>query len=365
MTTMNADLMFARRRVLLVGNPNVGKSALFNALTGLHTTVSNYPGTTVEVARGSFASPDGPIEVFDSPGVNSLLPLSEDERVTWDLLAGCAAGRHGRSSSRWPTPRTCAGPCCVTLQLGQLESPPSSTLNMSDEAEARGLRIDLEELSRALGVPVRPTVATRGEGIGRAPGCPRARHVLPRTTWPLPEDIAPRVASIFSGKAPLPDPEAPPPFVARYHEAMLAHAATLALRRSAAAFLHRRSGRRAGPPSRAAWDGCASIRSGAGRSCFWSSRRLRAWSGSSGRAPSSTCSRTGSSARYLNPWARAAVRPSCRARSLQDLFVGPVRRPHHGPDLRPRHRAAHRDHLLPGLRRARGLGIPAAPRGDE
>src|SRR5512139_3890717 len=72
------------RRIVLLGNPNVGKSALFNALTGLRATVSNYPGTTVEVYRGRLAGTDA--EVVDSPGLNSLLPLSEDERVTWDLV---------------------------------------------------------------------------------------------------------------------------------------------------------------------------------------------------------------------------------------------------------------------------------------
>ncbi|MFI4945948.1 MAG: FeoB small GTPase domain-containing protein, partial [Burkholderiales bacterium] len=71
------------RKVVLLGNPNVGKSALFNALTGLRATVSNYPGTTVEVMRGRLA--DGG-ELIDSPGLNSLLPLSEDERVSWELV---------------------------------------------------------------------------------------------------------------------------------------------------------------------------------------------------------------------------------------------------------------------------------------
>src|SRR5262245_55641345 len=71
------------RKVVLLGNPNVGKSALFNALTGLRATVSNYPGTTVEVMRGRLA--DGG-EVIDSPGLNSLLPLSEDERVSSELV---------------------------------------------------------------------------------------------------------------------------------------------------------------------------------------------------------------------------------------------------------------------------------------
>src|SRR3989337_728677 len=72
------------RRIVLLGNPNVGKSALFNALTGLRATVSNYPGTTVEVYRGRLSGTGG--EGLDAPGLNSILPLSEDERVTWSLV---------------------------------------------------------------------------------------------------------------------------------------------------------------------------------------------------------------------------------------------------------------------------------------
>lgn len=218
----------SNRRVLLVGNPNVGKSALFNALTGLHTTVSNYPGTTVEVACGSFPSPEGPIEVLDSPGVNSLLPLTEDERVTWDLVAGARLDPTALVV-QVADAKDLRRALLLTLQLGQLEVPTVLALNMSDEAEARGLRIDTEALSLALGVPVRSTVATRGEGIGplRAALCearPPTNHLA------LPEAIASSVVSIFSGQAPLPDPEAPLPFVARYHEAMLIHAAALAVR---------------------------------------------------------------------------------------------------------------------------------------
>src|SRR5512138_2201628 len=79
------------RRIVLIGNPNVGKSALFNALTGLRASVSNYPGTTVEVYRGRL--PGAEAEVIDSPGTNSLLPLSEDEQVTSDLVRSVRGAR--------------------------------------------------------------------------------------------------------------------------------------------------------------------------------------------------------------------------------------------------------------------------------
>ena len=73
-------------KVALVGNPNVGKSVIFGLLTGKYVTVSNYPGTTVEVSRGICSGLGGGIEVVDTPGANSLIPLSEDESVTRDML---------------------------------------------------------------------------------------------------------------------------------------------------------------------------------------------------------------------------------------------------------------------------------------
>src|SRR3970040_856921 len=72
--------------LILVGNPNVGKSVIFGLLTGRYVTVSNYPGTTVEVTRGICKGLGGRIEIFDTPGANSLIPLSEDELVARDML---------------------------------------------------------------------------------------------------------------------------------------------------------------------------------------------------------------------------------------------------------------------------------------
>src|SRR6185436_1919217 len=76
----------SRGRIVLVGNPNVGKSVIFGYLTGRYTIVSNYPGTTVEVARGEMRLGGRTWEVIDTPGTNSLVPQSEDERVTRDIL---------------------------------------------------------------------------------------------------------------------------------------------------------------------------------------------------------------------------------------------------------------------------------------
>jgi ferrous iron transport protein B len=187
------------RRVVLLGNPNVGKSALFNALTGLRATVSNYPGTTVEIARGRLAGTE--TEVIDSPGLNSILPLSEDERVTWDLVRD-VHDEPGSVVVQVADAKNLRRALLLTLQLGQLEVPSVLVLNMSDEAEVRGIRIDCEGLEGALGIPVRTTVATRGLGIE-----------------------GPALALLAEGRAPS---SAEPTLLARYHEALLAHADSLA-----------------------------------------------------------------------------------------------------------------------------------------
>src|SRR5512136_1089284 len=75
-----------KEKVILIGNPNVGKSVIFNYLTGKYVTVSNYPGTTVEVSTGTLSAHDKKFQVLDTPGVNSLIPMSEDEKVTRDIL---------------------------------------------------------------------------------------------------------------------------------------------------------------------------------------------------------------------------------------------------------------------------------------
>ncbi len=210
------------RRVILLGNPNVGKSALFNALTGLRATVSNYPGTTVEVYRGRLAGRGA--EVVDSPGTNSLVPLSEDERVTWELVRS-VRGEEGAVVVQVADAKNLRRALLLTLQLGQLGVPTVLVLNMHDEAEARGIRLDLRGLEATLGVPVRTTVATHGLGVeGVVSALAAARP--PRNHLPMPEDAAGPALAILTGKDPL--PAVPPPFLARYHETLLAHAAAIA-----------------------------------------------------------------------------------------------------------------------------------------
>ncbi len=148
-----------RRRIALVGNPNVGKSVIFGALTGTYATVSNYPGTTVEVTRAAARS-DAGIEVIDTPGINSLTPNSEDERVTRDiLLAGVDLVVQVADA------KNLARALVVSVQLAEAGIPFVLVLNMMDEAADRGLSVDCSVLSTALGVPVVPTIAISGHGL--------------------------------------------------------------------------------------------------------------------------------------------------------------------------------------------------------
>ncbi len=148
-------------RVLLLGNPNVGKSLLFGLLTHTYAAVSNYPGTTVEVARGTLKQPGGNVELLDTPGVNTLIPTSEDERVTRDILL------EGRSHGvlQVGDSRNLRRLLLLTLQLVEMRLPMVVCLNMVDEAERAGLHIDRQELATLLGVPCVETVGVRRKGI--------------------------------------------------------------------------------------------------------------------------------------------------------------------------------------------------------
>lgn len=153
--------------VALVGNPNAGKSSLFNALTGARQKVGNYPGVTVERHAGRFALPDGrPVELVDLPGAYSLEPASPDEAVTRDVVLGQQAGE------RLPAALIVVVDASnldnhlrFAMQLIGLGLPIVIALNMVDLAKRDGLEIDTTILSRELGVPVIETVAVRKRGL--------------------------------------------------------------------------------------------------------------------------------------------------------------------------------------------------------
>lgn len=148
------------QNLFLVGNPNVGKSLIFGHLTGAYTTVSNYPGTTVTLSRGRLQLGNQSYEIFDTPGINSLTPISGDEKVTRDLLVekkGVVIQIADAKNLQRAIP--------LTLQLQELGLPMVLVVNMCDESERRGITIDFAKLEALLGIPVVPTVATRGTGI--------------------------------------------------------------------------------------------------------------------------------------------------------------------------------------------------------
>ena len=147
--------------IILVGNPNVGKSVIFGALTGRYTTVSNYPGTTVEITQGTFNLNGHARPVFDTPGIQSLLPLSEDERVTQDILLD-----HSPTTVvQVVDMKNLRRGLLIALELAEAGLSFILNLNMADEAEVRGIQVDKEQLSATLGVPVIATIATHGTGL--------------------------------------------------------------------------------------------------------------------------------------------------------------------------------------------------------
>ncbi|MCU0579534.1 MAG: ferrous iron transport protein B, partial [Desulfobacterota bacterium] len=148
-------------KVVLVGNPNVGKSVIFNYLTGAYRVVSNYPGTTVEVSSGSAVFKAGRYTVLDTPGINNLIPNSEDEKVTRDILLSeqnysVISVLDGKNIKRG---------LMIVLQLVEMGLPLLVVVNMIDEARSRGIDIQVGVLEEVLGVPVLPTVATRKKGL--------------------------------------------------------------------------------------------------------------------------------------------------------------------------------------------------------
>ena len=175
------------RRIAIAGNPNCGKSTIFNALTGLRQRVGNYPGVTVERKIGRFFGAHGePMELLDLPGSYSLQARSPDEAVACDVLLG----------RRADTPRPDAIVVVVdaanlernlyfVAQLLELDLPVVVALNMVDRAEAAGCLPDVAILSEKLGVPVIPMAAIKGRGFIEL------RQVLSQATLPRPQHRAP------------------------------------------------------------------------------------------------------------------------------------------------------------------------------
>ncbi len=175
-------------KVLLIGNPNVGKSALFGLLTGKYVTVSNYPGTTVEVTYGNAVLNKVRTLVIDTPGVNSLIPMSEDEKVTRDMLLADRSDVIVQVADTKNLRRA----LLITIQLAEMGVPFILDLNMDDEAKSRGILIDQTGLSQLLGIEVVKTVAIRRSGIDR---------LLKGIQQPRPSTVAVRYDEAIEGGA--------------------------------------------------------------------------------------------------------------------------------------------------------------------
>ena len=153
--------------VALVGNPNAGKTSLFNALTGSSQKVGNYPGVTVERKAGRLALPDGrSVELIDLPGTYSLNPRSPDEAVTRDAIFGRLPGEAPLDAIVAVVDATnLRNHLRFVLELKALDLPLIVALNMSDLAARDGIVIDVEQLAGQLEVPVVATVAVRKRGL--------------------------------------------------------------------------------------------------------------------------------------------------------------------------------------------------------
>lgn len=174
--------------IALVGHPNVGKSVLFQRLTGQRATISNYPGTTVEIARAALS--DWPDTVLvDTPGVIAFPPRSDDERVTEQLLFSEPLKAILQVGDAKNLRRT----ILFTVQLAEMGVPMVLALNMIDEADARGVRLQPDVLSERLSLPVVPTTAIRGKGVDKLHGAMK-KHTRPNLTIAYPQLIEEAVA---------------------------------------------------------------------------------------------------------------------------------------------------------------------------
>ena len=195
------DMAVRSARVALVGNPNSGKTALFNALTGAHQKVANYAGVTVERKEGLIRSGDGrSLSVLDLPGTYSLRARSPDEEVTRDAVLGRLAGESAPDVIVAVADATNLRLVLrLVLELKAVGRPMVLALNMYDIAQRQGLRIDLERLSAETGLVIIPTTATRKRGIDELIAAIEAtvdaRSPSAQSVWTAPDAVALRSAA--------------------------------------------------------------------------------------------------------------------------------------------------------------------------
>jgi len=153
--TAQIDIHQEAKKIVLVGNPNVGKSVFFNALTGIYVDVSNFPGTTVDISSGKYLD----YVVMDTPGVYGVSSFNDEERVARDVILYADVILNVVDAVHLERD------LFLTQQVIDMGKPVVVALNMMDEVKRNGILIDVDKLSAELGVPVIPTTATRGQGI--------------------------------------------------------------------------------------------------------------------------------------------------------------------------------------------------------
>ena len=205
-----------------VGNPNCGKSTLFNALTGLKQKVGNYPGVTVERKIGTAYSQHGqPMTVIDLPGAYSLAARSPDEAVTRDVLLG-----RRTNDTEMPDRIVCIVDgsnlernLYLVHQILDLGRPVILVVNMMDLADKAGLKVRTGQLEQELGIPVIAAEASRGKGLIELKlAMSRTDLPLPHHRWDVPAAISSAVAEI---QASLQDNDQRPPLIARAEALLL------------------------------------------------------------------------------------------------------------------------------------------------
>jgi ferrous iron transport protein B len=184
--------------IALAGNPNSGKTTIFNALTGLRQKVANYPGVTVEKKTGRCRLPNGAIaNVIDLPGTYSLISRSPDEQVAMEVLRGLRGDT--------PAPdvvvvvvdaSNLARNLYLVSQLIEMGKPLVVALNMMDVAQRRGLNISPQRLQKQLGVPVIPVVGHKRQGIAQLKAALLQAEVAPLPDWPLPTEMREEVTVV-------------------------------------------------------------------------------------------------------------------------------------------------------------------------
>ena len=187
--------------LVVTGNPNVGKSVIFQLLTGRYAMVSNYPGTTVAVSSGSASFGGRSWHVHDTPGINSLMASSEDELVARDVLLQCGSrGTVLQVADAKNLPRALA----LTLELAEAGVGTVLVLNMIDEARERRIAIDTGRLSTILGIPVVTTIATQRWGLDRLRrAVPHARPIQALAHYPpLIDEAAAQIEFLLPAQLP-------------------------------------------------------------------------------------------------------------------------------------------------------------------